>query len=94
MITLKDVEHVAKLARLALGDKELDNLTSQLDKILQHVEKLKELDTSGVAPCAHPFFTKTVWREDVARPIKNPRAIVQNAPESEDEFFKVNKVIE
>lgn len=93
-ITKKEVEHVARLARLELKEEEKENFTLQLGKILEYVEKLRELDTANVPPTAHPFFSHTVWREDHAVPWINNKAILENAPESEESFFKVNKVIE
>ena len=93
-ITKKDVEHVARLARLALTEEEKEKFTVQLSKILEYVEKLKELDTSNVQPTAHPFFSKTVWREDKSLPFTDVESILKNAPDREDNFFKVKKVIE
>lgn len=93
-ITKKDVEYVARLARLSLTEEEKEHFTSQLDQILNYIEKLKKLDTSDVPPTAHPFFNKTVWREDQVLPQKNNEMILKNAPELEEPFFKVPKVIE
>jgi aspartyl-tRNA(Asn)/glutamyl-tRNA(Gln) amidotransferase subunit C len=63
-ITRKEVEHVAKLARLALRDEEIDILTGQLSNILTYVEKLNELDTKNVDPTSHVLPIKNVLRED------------------------------
>ncbi len=93
-ITRKDVEHVARLARLALREDEKDHFTEQLGKILGYIERLNELDTSKIAPTAHPFSSKTVWREDKTYRWSSPESILENAPEKEESFFKVRKVIE
>ena len=93
-ITKKEVERVALLARLALTEAEKESFTLQLGKILDHVKKLQSLDTSSVPPTAHSFFNRTVWREDVASPAPSTESILANAPEREDNFFKVKKVIE
>ena len=93
-ITKKDVEHVARLARLALTEEEKENLTSQLAKILGYIERLNALNTSNVPPMAHPFASKTVWREDRQAPWTDAESILQNAPEREESYFKVKKVIE
>ena len=93
-ITKQDVEHVARLARLALTEEEKENFTEQLGKILHHIEKLNKLDTSSAAPTAHPFFSKTVWREDKTARWSEAAPILENAPEKEESFFKVKKVIE
>ena len=93
-ITKIDVEHVARLARLALSEAEKENFTAQLGKILHHMEKLSKMNTSKVAPTAHPFFSKTVWREDKTYRWSEAPPILENAPEKEESFFKVRKVIE
>ena len=93
-ITKKDVEHVARLAKLALTEEEKENLTSQLGNTLQYIDKLKELDTTNIEPTAHPSFSKTVWREDKTIKWGDPKPLLDNAPESEESFFKVKKVIE
>lgn len=93
-ITRKDVEHAARLARLALSEEEKIHFTEQLGKILGYMEKLNELDTSKVPPTAHPFASKTVWREDRARRWSRAEPILENAPEREETYFKVKKVIE
>ena len=93
-ITKKEVEHVARLARLALSENEKENFTEQLGKILHHIERLNKLDTAQVSPTAHPFFSKTVWREDKTYRWSESEPILENAPEKEESFFKVKKVIE
>ncbi len=94
MITKKDVEHVARLARLSLSEEDKTNLTDQLGKILGYIEKLSEPDTSKVQPTAHPFASKTVWREDKTFRWSPAEPLLDNAPEKEENFFKVNKVID
>jgi len=93
-LTKKDVEHVARLARLALTEKEKENFTEQLGKILGYIEKLNAMDIADVPPTAHPFFSKTVWREDKTYRWSPAKPILDNAPEREEGFFKVKKVIE
>ena len=93
-ITNQDTEHVARLARLALTDEEKQNFTEQLGKIFHYIEKLNELDTAQVPPTAHPFFSKTVWREDKTFRWSEAPPILENAPEKEESFFKVRKVID
>ena len=92
-LTRDDVRHVAKLARLALSDEKLARLTPQLESILHYIDKLAQVETSGVAPMAHALPLHNVLREDVARsglPLDN---VLQNAPETDGPFFKVPKVI-
>ena len=93
-ITKKEVEHVAKLARIALKDEEAEQLTQQLSDILTYVEKLNELDTKDVEPTSHVLPVRNVLREDeVCGSIDRGKALV-NAPDRTEEFFRVPKVIE
>ena len=93
-LTHQEVEQVARLARLALTEKEKENFAQQLGKILGLMEKLNTVDLEGVAPTAHPFSLKTVWREDTPYRFSPAEPILDNAPEREEGFFKVKKVIE
>lgn len=94
IISIKDVQHVAKLARIAMSEEELKNYQVQLERILGHIAKLKETNTDGIAPTAHPYETATPWREDVAKPFADLEALFKNAPEMEETFYRVKKVIE
>lgn len=93
-ITQKDVEHVAKLARIAISPEETARYQEQLERILGYIAKLKEKNTGDVPPMAHPFDAANVWREDEARPFKDLPDLFKNAPEVEETFYKVKKVIE
>jgi aspartyl-tRNA(Asn)/glutamyl-tRNA(Gln) amidotransferase subunit C len=92
-VTLKDVEHIAELARLKFSDEELQSFTHQLNEILKYVEKLNELDTENVEPLSHPVEGNNAFREDELRPSISREEALKNAPDSDDEFFKVPKVI-
>ena len=93
-ITRAEIEHVARLARLALEEKELEALTGQMDAILGYVDQLKELDTEGIVPTAHAVPMENAFREDLVTPsIGTERALV-NAPEASPLGFRVPKVIE
>ncbi len=92
-VTRKDVEHIAELARLKFSGEELENFTEQLNEILSYIEKLNELDTENVNPLSHPVEGENVFREDVAKPSVKREEALKNAPDSDDEFFKVPKVI-
>ena len=69
-------------------------LTGQLDKILQYMEKLNQLDTTGVEPLAHVVDIVNVFREDRVANQPSPDAMLANAPARERDFFKVPKIIE
>jgi aspartyl-tRNA(Asn)/glutamyl-tRNA(Gln) amidotransferase subunit C len=95
-ISKKDVEYVARLARLALSEEEKERYTAQLGQILTYIEKLNELNTDKVLPTSHVLPLSNVWRDDRAEPngLANPADILANAPEREGPLFKVKKVIE
>ncbi len=92
-VTRKDVEHIAELARLHFNDDELESYTEQLNEILSYVEKLNELDTENVLPLSHPVEGENVFREDKVKTSVKREDALKNAPESNEEFFKVPKVI-
>ena len=71
-ISTEDVAHVARLARLALTDEELERFTEQLGAVLEHAQDVEALDTAGVPPTAHPLPLVNVLREDVVRPEPRP----------------------
>jgi len=87
------VEYVANLARIALSEEEKQIFTEQLGKIIEYVEKLNELDTSGVMPMAHATGLKNVFREDLPGESMTPEKALQNAPDKEDHFFRVPRVV-
>lgn len=95
-ISRKDVDYVARLARLELSEEEKRTYAEQLGKILEYVEQLKELNTDNVPPTSHVLGLANVWREDKAVPCPEDvrERIMDNAPERDDNFFKVKKVIE
>lgn len=93
-ITLRDVEHVAKLARLDLDEAEKRQFTEQLNAILKYAEKLNELDTENVEPTSHAMLLANVMREDEARPSWPLEQVLRNAPDEEDGQFKVPAVLE
>ncbi|MFA5778742.1 MAG: Asp-tRNA(Asn)/Glu-tRNA(Gln) amidotransferase subunit GatC [Elusimicrobiota bacterium] len=93
-ITIKDVEYVAKLARLSLTVDEKKKFAGQLNAILEHIDELNKLDTEGVPPTSHAVVIKNVFREDEMQKSGLTSDILSNAPEKEDRFFKVKKVIE
>lgn len=93
-VTRKEVEHIAELARLELNESELEEYTVQLNKILEYVEKLNELNTEDVQPLSHPVEAVNVFREDILKPSIDREDALRNAPSKDDEFFKVPKVID
>lgn len=98
-VTLQDVERVAELAHLELAPGERESMVHDLNAILEYVAQLSELDTSGVAPLAQVAELESsgnasLLREDAVRPSLDRTAVMAEAPETDQVFFKVPKVIE
>ena len=92
-VTINDLEHVAHLARLEFSPEEKEKLVRELNTILQYMEKLNELDTSSVEPLSHVITLTNVMRDDVTTPSLPREDALMNAPEKDEKFFKVPKVI-
>ena len=92
-ISKEEVLHVAHLARLEFSEEEIDLFTDQLADILDYVAKLNELDTSQVEPTYHALSLSNVFREDQVRESIPTEEALKNAPERENGFFVVPKVI-
>ena len=93
-IDMKEVEHVARLARLELAPEERERMREQLDRILGYIDKLRQLDTAGVEPTSHAVPMVNVFREDELRPCLSPEEMLANAPDRSGEFFRVPRIIE
>ncbi|MBB6638463.1 Asp-tRNA(Asn)/Glu-tRNA(Gln) amidotransferase subunit GatC [Cohnella thailandensis] len=93
-ITVKDVEHVANLARLELTEAEKEQFTGQLNAILKYAEKLNELNTDGIEPTSHVRPMYNVMREDKVAESLPIEKVLLNAPDEEDGQFKVPAVLE
>ena len=92
MITIKDVEHVAKLARLKLTEEEKELYTKQLGDVLKYVDQMNEVDTSEVKPMTQVIDFVNVMREDKVYYEHTKEELMANAPEEENGFFKVPKI--
>jgi aspartyl-tRNA(Asn)/glutamyl-tRNA(Gln) amidotransferase subunit C len=93
-ISLAEVEHVARLARLALSAEEKERMRRELDGILAYIDKLRALDTEGVEPTSHAVPLTNVLRDDRVRPSCPREEMLANAPEPHGDFFRVPKIIE
>jgi len=94
VISREDVEHVARLARLALTPDELETMRTQLNAILVHIDALKAVDTAGVEPTSHAVPVVNVFREDEPRPPFPVEDMLRNAPDRAGNFFRVPRIIE
>jgi aspartyl-tRNA(Asn)/glutamyl-tRNA(Gln) amidotransferase subunit C len=88
-ISRDEVLHVARLARLALTDEEIERLTEELDKILDAVGVVSELDLGDVPPTSHPLDLVNVWAEDVPHESLPLDDALANAPDAKDGMFRV-----
>ena len=88
-ITRDDVLHVARLARLALRDDEVERLQTELNAILEAVGKVSELDLADVPPTSHPLDLVNVWDKDEPQPSLSVEEAFANAPEREGDGFRV-----
>jgi aspartyl-tRNA(Asn)/glutamyl-tRNA(Gln) amidotransferase subunit C len=93
-ISMKEVEHVARLSRLELSEAEKERMRRELDSILAYIDKLRALDTEGVEPTSHAVPMTNVLRPDAPRPSFPQEEMLANAPERSGEFFRVPKIIE
>ena len=94
MISRQDVEHVARLARLALTADELERMREQLNAILVHIDALKAVDTSEVEPTSHAVPLVNVFRDDEPRGCLSADEMLQNAPDRAGAFVRVPRIIE
>ncbi len=93
-ITRQEVEHVARLARLGLSDEEQERMRDQLDTILTYIDKLDQLDTSGVEPTSHVIPVTNVFREDATRSSLSQEQALANAPDRHGSLFRVPRILE
>lgn len=93
-LSSREVEHVARLARLGITPEEVLRYRDQLRNILHHIEALNRADTSKVPATAHPLDERNVMRDDAVEPSLPVDAVLRNAPSREDSYFKVKAIQE
>jgi len=89
VIDREQVLHVARLARLELSDAEVETMAEELSGILEHVDRISELDLSGVEPTSHVVALENVLRADEPRPSLTRDRALENAPDTADGAFRV-----
>ena len=94
IISDETIEYVGILAKLELSDEEKEQAKKDIGRMLDYIDKLNELDTSGVEPLSHVFPVNNVFREDVVTNTDTRQAILANAPAQKDGSFKVPKTVE
>jgi aspartyl-tRNA(Asn)/glutamyl-tRNA(Gln) amidotransferase subunit C len=93
-LSREEVLHIATIYRLGLSEAEIEKAREQLSNILENFEVLKEVDTTDVPPTAQSVNLSNVMRDDVPRPSLNAEEILANAPNREEDFFKLRPVLE
>ncbi|PIQ26784.1 Asp-tRNA(Asn)/Glu-tRNA(Gln) amidotransferase GatCAB subunit C [bacterium (Candidatus Blackallbacteria) CG17_big_fil_post_rev_8_21_14_2_50_48_46] len=93
MITSETIRHIAKLSRLSFSEPEIERLKHDLATVLDYVDQLAEVDTEGVEPACHSLSIKNVYRNDKVRHSLSSEQVFQNAPETEDAYFKVPQIM-
>ncbi|MGC9960695.1 MAG: Asp-tRNA(Asn)/Glu-tRNA(Gln) amidotransferase subunit GatC [Acidimicrobiales bacterium] len=92
-ISLDEVRHVAKLARLELTDEEITTLQGELSALLEHVDRVRQLDTADVPPTAHPLPLVNVLRPDEPHPGLDREEVLAAAPAVENDRFLVPSIL-
>ena len=93
-VTQQDLDTVASLSRLRISDEERPEVLAQLDKFLTYVDNLQQVDTSNVEPTTYALPMKNVFREDVVKASLRQEEALSNAPEKDNGYFKVPRVLE
>ena len=93
-LTIAEVEHIAELARLELTQVEKERYRQQLSAVLEYIAHLQELDTADIPPTSSVLPARTALRSDHARQGLTPQALLKNAPDAEDNQFRVPPVLE
>jgi aspartyl-tRNA(Asn)/glutamyl-tRNA(Gln) amidotransferase subunit C len=93
-VTAKDVESVAILSRLELKETDMEKYTKHLNAFLEYADVMTSLNTDGVKPTDHVLPLQNVFREDVVKPSLDRELALSNAPQREDGYFKVPKILE
>ncbi len=93
-ITIQDVEHIAKLARLKLTEEEKHRFQKELGTIIEYFDQLKKLNTDGVPATTHVIPLENVLREDEVKPCLPMDEALANAPDRKGNYFRMPKVVE
>jgi aspartyl-tRNA(Asn)/glutamyl-tRNA(Gln) amidotransferase subunit C len=93
-VTREDVRHVAQLAHLQFSDAEEAQMANELSRILDYVDKLDELDTAGVPPMSHVLDVTNVFRPDEVKATIDRASALELAPNADNEYFRVPKVVD
>ena len=93
MISRKEVQHIAKLARLGITKEEEEKFAKELSPILDYIEKLKEVNVSKVEATSHPLRLENVMREDKGKSGTKAKELIDMAPDRKDRYIKVKPIL-
>ena len=93
-LTPEEVKHIARLARVGLSDDEVARFQVQLSEILDYFQRLRNVDTGSLPPTAHTLAMHNVMRDDEPRPSFDKEDVLANAPQREDDLFRVRAILE
>jgi aspartyl-tRNA(Asn)/glutamyl-tRNA(Gln) amidotransferase subunit C len=93
-LSREEVVHIAKLARLGMSESDIEKAREQLSNILENFEVLKEVDTTDVPPTAQSISLQNVMRDDIPAPSLPAEDILANAPDCEEDLFKLRAVLD
>ncbi len=93
-LSREEVQHLARLARVGLSEDDIARFREQLSEILDYFQRLRQLDTDDVPPTAHTLPLHNVMREDEPRPSYNKEDVLANAPQREEDLFRVCTILE
>ena len=94
MLSREEVLHIAALAKVGVTDEDVEKFREQLSNILENFEALQKLDTAGIPPTAQSVSLQNVIMCDEVHPSLTPEEVLANAPQREEDFFKVKIVLE
>lgn len=93
-LSREQVLHIAELAKLELTDRETELFAEQLSEILNYAELLNQLDTDAIPPTAQVLDRQNIFRSDSVKPSLSPDRVLANAPDQQDNYFRVERVLE
>ena len=93
-ISQEEIKKIALLSRLEIKEENMAHMEKQLNSVLEYIDVLKQVDIEGVKPTVHAVELYNVWREDVRKPSLSNEEALMNAPDKENGYFKVPKVMQ
>jgi len=93
-LSAEEVRHIALIARLGISEEDVEKFRNQLSHILENMEILSQLDTEGLPPTTQSIALENIYRRDEPSPSLPIKDVLSNAPNQEDNCFKVNAVLE